>query len=201
MYFIGKIVGADGMNIRLESTRIRYATGLILFAALNGFVLFGMGYSLFGNKKTGLIAAILWMVMPSVLAYSIFAQDSLYAVFYNSSLLLIWKVCTAEKKSYINMILLGIIFSCLNFLNYSWGLITTIFVIFLVYNVLIKKWRFNELMIRGVIPLGVMTVISGFILLDYKLDYWNAYKVSNEYVRQWYCFSTIYQPIIAWRAD
>ncbi len=198
MYFIGRIVGADGMNIRLESTRIRYATGLILFAALNIFVLFGMGYSLFGNKKTGLMAAILWMVMPSVLAYSIFAQDSLYAVFYNSSLLLIWKVCIAEKKSYINMVLLGIIFSCLNFLNYSWGLITTIFVIFLVYNALIKKWRFNELMIRGAIPLGVMTVISGFILLDYKLDYLNAYKVSNEYVRQWYCFSTGYQHIIAW---
>ncbi len=198
MYYLGKAVGAQGMNIRLDSTRIRYAVGLIFFTALNIFVLFFMGRSMFGSNKHGFVAAMLWMVMPSVLAYSTFAQDGLYSVFFNLALLLSWQVCTARKMPYVAMITLGLVFFSLNFLNYSWCLITLIFALFLLYCAKNYRWTFRTLAIRGVIPLGIMTVLSGYVLIHYKLDYLEAYKVSSEYVGQWYCFTTLYQHLIAW---
>lgn len=198
MYYLGKAVGAQGMNIRLDSTRIRYAFGLVFFAALNVFVLFAMGRSMFGSNKHGFTAAMLWMVMPSVLAYSIFAQDSLYAVFFNLTLLFSWRVCTLEKMPYVDMVVLGVVFFFLNFLNYSWCLVTLIFALFLLYCWRSFKWTFRSLFLRGVIPLGIMTVLSGIVLLKYKLNYLDAYKVSSEYVRQWYQFETVYQNVVAW---
>ena len=198
MYYLGKVVGAGGMNIRLDSTRIRYALGLMFFAAFNVFILFFMGKSIFGSNRHGFVAAMLWMVAPSILAYTTFAQDSLYSVFFNLALLFSWKVCTDKKSSYISMISLGIVFFCLVFLNYSWCLVALIFALFLLYSAWSNKWQFRKLFLRGVLPLGVMTILSGWVLLSYKLDYLQAYKVSSEYVCQWYQFENIYQHIIAW---
>jgi hypothetical protein len=96
------------------------------------------------------------------------------------------------------MAALGLVFSCLNFLNYSWGLATTIFAVFLLYRAIAGRWSFLSLALRGIIPLGIMTVVSGSILLYYKLDYLEAYKVASSYVREWYQFGTIYQHVIAW---
>ncbi len=197
MYYIGKVVGAGGMNIRLDSTRIRYALGLIFFSALNIFVLFGMGKSMFGSSRHGFTAGILWIVTPAVLAYSNFAQDGLYSVFFNLSLLLIWKVSVSDKMPYLSMVLLGLVFFCLNFLSYTWCLVTMAFVLFLVYCAFINKLSFRSLLLRGVIPLGIMTVLSGLVILRYKLDYLAAYKFSSDYVQQWYQYDTIYQHVIS----
>ena len=198
MYYIGKITGAGGMNIRLDSTRIRYAFGLTFFAAINVFILFAMGRGMFGDSKHGFTASLLWIVAPSVIAYATFAQDGLYSVFFNLALLLIWRICTKECTPYVAIVALGLVFSCLVFLTYSWCLVTMIFALFIVYCTWRNKWSFYTLVLRGGVPLGVMTVISGWIILHYKLDYLGFYKVSSEYVRRWYLYGIPYHHIIAW---
>lgn len=198
MYYIGKIVGASGMNIRLDSTRLRYAIGMTFFAALNIFILFGMGKTMFGSNKHGFIAAILWNTAPVAMAYSNFAQDGLYAVFFNLALLLTWRIGMATKRRYVEMMALGLTFVAIILMNYSWGLVTTIFAAFMIYRAISAKWKFLDLTIRGVVPLSVMTIVAGAILLRYKMDYIAFYKVSSCYVKSWYQYDTIYQEVISW---
>ena len=198
MYYMGRIVGANGMNIRLDSTRIRYTIGMTFFAALNIFVLFWMGKSMFNSNKTGLIAAMLWGTAPVAMAYSNHAQDGLYAVFFNLALLLTWRIGMAAKRRYIEMVALGLIYVAIILMNYSWGLLTTIFAAFMVYRAISAKWKFFDLVIRGVIPLTIMTVVTGAIFLHYKMDYLAFYKVSSCYVKTWYQYDTIYQNVISW---
>jgi hypothetical protein len=198
MAYIGKAVGADGMNIRLDSTRLRYSFGMAFFAALNIFVLFGLGKSIFGTNKHGLVAAILWAVSPAVMAYSPHTQDGLYAVFFNLTLLLSWRIGMAKQTPWIEMLGLGLVFSCLNFLNFSWVLTTSIFALFLLYRWMATPWTFRKLALRGIPPLGLMTLLTGSILLTYKLNYWAAYQTSTCYVQEWYQFDTVYQHVIAW---
>jgi len=198
MAYIGKAVGADGMNIRLDSTRLRYTFGMAFFAALNIFILFGLGKSIFGTARHGFAAAILWAVSPAVLAYTPHTQDGLYAVFFNLSLLLSWRIGMAKRTPWLEMLGLGLVFSCLNFLNFSWGLVTSIFALFLLTRALTAPWTFRKLAIRGMVPLGLMTVITGSILLTYRLDYWGAYQISTSYVQEWYRFETVYQHVVAW---
>ena len=198
MYYLGKTVGAGGLNIRLDSTRIRYTIGMTLFAALNIFVLFLMGKSLFNSNKTGLIAAMLWGTAPVAMAYSNHAQDGLYAVFFNLALLLTWRIGMASKKCYLEMVTLGLVFVAIIFMNYSWGLLTTIFAAFMIYRAITAKWKFIDFAIRGVVPLGVMTIFAGAILWHYKMDYLALYEVSSCYVKNWYQFDTLYQHLISW---
>ncbi len=198
MYYIGRIVGAGGMNIRLDSTRIRYTLGMTFFAALNIFILFWMGKSMFGNNKAGVIAALLWSTAPAMMAYSNFSQDGLYAVFFNLSLLLTWRIGMSNKNRYTEMVILGLTFATIIFMNYSWGLVTTIFATFMIYRAISTKWRLSDLAIRGIVPLAVMTVVAGAILLHYKMDYFAFYEVSSCYVKKWYQYDTIYQKVISW---
>ncbi len=198
MYYIGRVVGAGGMNIRLDSTRIRYTLGMTFFAALNIFILFGMGKTMFGGNKHGFIAAILWNTAPVMLAYSNYAQDGLYAVFFNLALLLTWRIGMGDKRRYLEMIILGLVFSLVIFMNYSWTLLTTIFTAFMIYRAVSVKWKFYDLVIRGVIPLAIMTIVAGSILVHYNMNYIEFYKVSSCFVKSWYQFDTIYQHIISW---
>lgn len=198
MYYIGKMVGAGDMNIRLDSTRIRYTLGMTFFATLNIFILFGMGKTIFGSNKHGFTAAILWNTAPAMMAYSNHAQDGLYAVFFNLALLLIWRIGIAEKRRHTEMVSLGLVFMLVIFMNYSWTLLTTIFAAFMIYRAISAKWKFSELIIRSGIPLTVMTVISGYILFRYKLNYIEFYKVSSGFVKNWYQYNTVYQHIISW---
>ncbi len=198
MHYIACLTGARHMNIRLDSTRIHYTLGMTLFAALNLFIVFGLGKSIFGTVKHGFVAAILWGVSPAVMGYSNYAQDSLYAVFFNLALLLTWRIGMAKRPHWPEMVVLGLVFSCLNFLNYSWVLVTSIFALFLLYRAFSTPWGIRKLLLRGIPPLGVMTLVSGSILYYYRLDYLAAYQVSTCYVREWYQYNTVYQHIIAW---
>jgi len=198
MYYIGKAVGAGGMNIRLDSTRLRYTFGMAFFAALNIFILFGLGKSIFGTTKHGFAAAILWTVSPAVLAYAPHTQDGLYAVFFNLSLLLTWRIGMARRAPWGEMLGLGLVFFCLNFLNYSWVLVTSIFALFLLYRAISTPWTFRELALRGGIPLGLMAIVTGSILIYYRLDYLLAYQISSDYAQEWYQYATMYQHVVAW---
>jgi hypothetical protein len=198
MYYIGCATGVRGEDIRLESTRLRYAVGLTLFGALNVLVVFALARSLFRDDRVAWLAALLWLSAPSVTTYGTFAQDTLYAVFFNLSLLLTYAVATRERRPWPEMLLLGCVFFCVVLLNYSWCLLTTIFAVFTVYGWRRARRPFLDLVVRGVVPLGLMTVLAGGLLLYYRLNYLAMYKVSSDYVALWYRFEGVYQHLTAW---
>ena len=198
MYYLGCAAGARGEDIRLDATRIRYAFALTLFGALNVFILFALARALFRDDRVAFLATLLWLTAPSVTAYGTFAQDTLYAVFFNLSLLLTYLVATRERAPWVIMIALGAVFSCVTLLNYSWCLVTTIFAVFVLYGWRRARRPFIDLVVRGVVPLGVMTVLSGAVLWYHRLDYLAMYKVSSAYVDEWYRFEGLYQHLTAW---
>lgn len=198
MYYIGCATGVRGEDIRLDSTRIRYALGLTLFGALNVLVVFALTRNLFGDDRIAFLAALLWLAAPSVTSYGTFAQDTLYAVFFNLALLLTYRVATCDRRPWAEMIALGFVFFCVVMLNYSWCLLTTVFAVFVLYGWRRARRPFPDLAVRGVVPLGLMTVLAGTLLLIYRLDYLAMYKVSSEYVALWYRFEGLYQHLTAW---
>lgn len=198
LYWLGKAAGAKRMNIRTDYARIRYALALTAFGALSLFVIYLLGRDLFGDRRIGLAAALLWMTAPSVTAYGTFAQDTLYAVFFNLALWLTWRIGTAERTPWKSMVALGGIFYCIVFLNYSWCLATSIFALFLAWSWATRRWSFREAALRGVIPLGLMTVLAAGVLLGYRLNYLEMYRVSSEFVALWYNFDSVYTHLTAW---
>ena len=197
MYWIGKLAGAERKNIRLDSTRIRYAVGLTAFSGLSLFTMYFLGRVLFRSHRTGAATAGLWLCAPSVIAYNTFAQDGAYAVFFIASLLQIWNVVTNERTNVVYIVLLGINFFILTMLNYSWCIVTTIFVVFLLFVAVQRRWSIRDYLWRGVVPLGIMTVLAASVMAIYRLNYWTMYVNSREYVDLWYRFENTYQHVTA----
>jgi len=198
MHYLATLIGAEKMNIRRSDTRLRYSIGMTLFAGLSLWIVFGLGRSLFGTSRHGLAAAFVWATSPSVLAYAPHAQDGLYAVFFLLALLLTWHVGMARRRPWLPMVLLGAVFFCNTFLNYSWGLATSIFALFIAYRTVTARWPLREAAWRFVPPLGIMTLLSGAVLLHYRLDYWESYCQSAAYVGEWYQYDTAWQHWVAW---
>ena len=80
-------------------------------------------------------------------------------------------------------------------LNYSWCVATMIFATFLLIIGRMRKWKLKEYFRRGVIPLGIMTVLAGAVIIVYRLNYWVMYCNAREFVDQWYRFSNNFQKI------
>ena len=199
LFWIGKVMGVKGKDIRLPAVRLRYAIGLTAAGALNVFVLFLIGRALF-NAKTGFLAATLWATAPSVSAYITFAQDSVYALFFNLAFFLIWRTVQAERLSSSLRwgTLLGADFFMMVMMNYSWCLMTTLFVLFLWAARLRTPWTLRETVLRAGWPLALMTLLTALVLLTYHLDYWAIYRFSNEYVSGCYArLNTPYRWIMA----
>lgn len=196
LYWIGKAMGVQGRDIRLPDVRLRYTVGLTAFGALNILVLFLLGRSLFG-ARTGFHAAVLWTTAPAVAAYATFAQDSLYAVFFNLALWLGWQTVTAGKRPVPWGVLLGMVFFAMTLLSYSWTLMTTLFALFALATGLRQRWPLREYVLRLILPLAVMTLLAGGFLLFHRLDYWAMYQYSSRFVNEWYPFTGAYQWIMA----
>lgn len=196
LYWIGCVVGARGENIREPETRLRYSIGLTLFGALNLFLLYGLGRSLF-SRETGFLAALLWTAAPAVAAYAAFAQDPVYAIFFNLALLLSWHTVLSTRRTIWPAAGLGLTFFALTLLNYSWCLMTTIFALFALVQGVRSRWKRKAWALRLLLPLGVMTVLAGAFLLAFRLDYWAMYQFSQQYVNLWYPFTGAYQWIMA----
>ena len=193
LYWIGKAMGLEkGANVRLPDVRLRYSLGLILFGTINACVLFCLGRSLF-NASAGFLAAALWTTAPSVASYASFAQDSLYAVFFNLSLWLGWQTVTAERRPAVWAVLLGCSFFAMVFLSYSWCLATTMFALFAAFMGWRNRWSLSGWIVRAAAPLAVMSVLSSAVLAWHRLDYWTMYRFANHYVVQWYPFTGPYQ--------
>ena len=197
LYFIGKVIGADHEDYRSHMTRFQYLIGLALFSFLNVFVLYGLGYLLFDDRRTGLTAALLWTAAPSTLAYSYFAQNGLYAVFFCLALLLTWTTVFKSDRPGRWAVPLGLVFYLLTMMNYAWCIATSIFAVFALATGLQRRWRPADILIRAILPLGIMTLLLGATLLYYRLDYLAIYKVSSDYVGQWYRFTSPYKWLAA----
>ena len=187
LYWIGKLMGVTDKDIHLPGVRLRFAIGLTAAGALNVFVLFWIGRRLF-DTRTGFLAATLWATAPSVSAYITFAQDSVYALFFNLAFLLVWRVVQAERLSSSLRwgTLLGATFFMMVMMNYSWCLMTTLFVLFLLAVRRPTPGTFRETALRACWPLALMTLLTALLLLTYHLDYWAIYRCSSEYVATCY---------------
>ncbi len=190
--WIGQVMGIQENNILLPDVRLRYAIGLTLFGALNLLLLFFLGRSLF-DAQTGFLTAVLWTTAPAVSAYATFAQDSIYALFFNSALLLSWHVVHSQRRTLLWATLLGIDFFVIIFMNYSWCLATTLFALFALATGIRHRWGIRDAALRLLLPLCVMTLLTAAFLAYFRLNYWAMYQYSNQFVIQWYPMSGIYQ--------
>jgi hypothetical protein len=195
LYWIGRPLGAHGDVYR---DRLKYCAALTLFAGLNVLMFYLLGRALSGSVKVGLICALVWPSLPFSQAYSVYAQDSLYAVFFNLALLLIWWVGVAEgRRVWVSACALGSVLFCLALLNYSVCIVVAILGVFL----LVMAWRerrsVRDLAWRGGLPL----VVAGGVLLwfehHYHFDYWQCYCVSREYVGRFYGYKSAEQWMLA----
>jgi 4-amino-4-deoxy-L-arabinose transferase-like glycosyltransferase len=195
LYWLGRLAGVPyGADIRSEAVRRRYLFALAGFGLLNALAVYGLAQALFGERRVGLLAALLWVVAPTTLIHGTFAQDTVYLVFYTLALWLGWRVAaTGERPPIGAALLLGALFAALTMLNFSWCLMTAIFALFCLQVGLRRKWSRRELALRALLPLSVMTLLAGAILLHYRLDYWAIYRVASGYVRQWYRFEGPHQ--------
>lgn len=194
LYWIGKAMGVPlGADIRSEAIRLRYLIGLLAFGLLNVGVVALLGRLVFGGWRVGVLAGVLWVVAPTTVLYSTFAQNTLYTVCFTLALALVWYVATAPKRCVGTALLLGALFGGLTLLSYSWCVLTTIFAVFCGVVGVRRRWTWRDVAIRALLPLTVMTLLSGAVLLRYRLDYWAVYSVSSDYVRQWYRFRGLHQ--------
>ena len=189
LYWIGRAMGVGGEDIRHQRVVIHYVIGLALFGALNVFVLYFLGSRLFQSTTTGLVSALVWATMPATLTYSNFAQNTVYGVFFNAALLLTWLCVTSRTHTACWSVLLGLVFYLLTMLDYSWCLATTLFAIFASIMGLQRRWPRREILVRGILPLTIMTVLLAATLIHYRLNYLAAYKISSTYVCEWYRFT------------
>lgn len=195
LYWISKALGAKG---NLGADRIRYEVGLTIFSALSVFLLFFLGTSLFRSRKVGLISAALWLSMPAAIAHFTYAQDALYAVFFNAVLLFAWLVAAAPEKNWLSIIILGVLLFCLALLNYSWVLAAAMFVAFVGVAGFKARWNWVEYLCRGAIPLALMSVLLGAFCAWWRLDYIGAFLESRRYVSGFYRYTGWYQWVMAY---
>jgi len=193
LYWIGRLTGAAGRDIRDAAVRLRYAVGLTVFGACNVFLLFLLGRRMFDSGAAGLLAALLWLASPATGAYASFAQDSLYAVFFNASLLLSWTVVTGEERRRLPALLHGVNFFLLAFLTFSWTIAAAVFAGFLVVIGLRRDWPLREYVWRAGLPFAVAAALSAILLAWSGLDYLAVYRTARAYVAEWYVFRDAYQ--------
>jgi len=190
-YWIQQAAGAREGDFRDRSNLTRCIVGLALAGSLNLFIVYQIGLAMFG-RRTGLLAAALWAASPAVSAFSIFAQDYIYALFFNLSLLLTWKLVFADdnRRVWLWGGALGCVFAVCVFMNYSWCLATSVFALTVFGAGKSRGFGFRATVFRSAWPLTVMTLLGAAFILHYKLDYFTTYKFANDYVSSFYHHKT-----------
>lgn len=188
--WIGQAVGVDvhdPLSYRDARVRLRYALGQTAVSAANLFLVFCIGAAMF-DRRTGLFAAVLWCLAPSVCHYATFAPDMNYALFFHGAVLFTWLVATAEnwRRSLSFALPLGLCFAMLVFMNFSWCIATTVFAVFVLAVNLRERRGWRDLVLRGVPALAVMTLAAGWALRHYHVDYLAIYRTSSEFVSRFY---------------
>ncbi len=186
-------------SIRLPAMRQDLTIAMAAVGAWIVLLVYLLGRTMFGSVKVGLLAAALWMTMPTSLAYTTFSQDIVYTVFFVAALGLIWRIGTTEERPWWAMSVCGVCFMCLVFLSYSWCIVTSILVVFLFLMKKRQGWSWVEFGLRTCFPLALMTVLSGYIMIRFRLDYLEMYHLSSQFVETWYTvLSDNYRGAMAW---
>ncbi|MBQ3811878.1 MAG: hypothetical protein II839_13790 [Kiritimatiellae bacterium] len=199
--WIGAAAGVDvneRESYRRADVRLRFALGQTAVSAANAFLVFLFAAALF-DRRTGLFAALLWTVAPSVSGYATFAPDMNYALFFHGGLLFSWLVGTvpSRRRALLCAVPLGLCFAMLVFMNYSWCIATTFFAAFVFAANRRERRGWKDLAVRAVPPLAVMALAAGWVLRHYGLDYLAVYRVSSEYVSGFYHHATKGQMLLA----
>lgn len=188
--WIGAAAGVDvheRESYRSAIVRLRFALGQTAVSALNAILVFLLGLALF-DRRTGLFAALLWIVAPSASGYSSFAPDMNYALFFHGALLFTWLVATEPStvRTLALSVPLGICFAMLVLMNFSWCIVTTIFAAFVIAVNRRERRGWKDLLRRAVPPLAIMSAAAGWAIRHYHIDYLAIYRTSSEYVSGFY---------------
>ncbi|MBN2371714.1 MAG: glycosyltransferase family 39 protein [Vicinamibacteria bacterium] len=186
LYWIGRLATWGG-----SPTPWHYALGLAVVSSVNGLFVFWLGRRLF-STEIGVCAVMLWGLSPATTIYSVFAQESLYAVFFNAALLCMWMIA-ASRRSRGWGLALGLILACLAMLNYSWSVAATMFVVFSAWDGRIRGRSMAEIARRVAWPLIVFVVLLGSVLLAFRLDYLAMYRGAYDHVMHFYSLRGWYQ--------
>lgn len=192
LYWIGLIAGMGDMP-----GAVGFMAGLTFFSALSLPVIFLLAKQITGSSKTGLVAALIWSVMPSTVIYNTFAQDGLYAVFFNLLLLFIWRLTIEEKPDFKVCLTAGILFFCGAMLNYSVCLPAGIFFVFILVTGLGKKWGIGQYLYRFVLPGSIGLALLLLAMAVFRLDYMKMYLTAKGFVDKFYEYDGLYQAIVA----
>ncbi len=198
--WIGALAGvdvADRNSYREAPVRLRYALGQTVVSALNAVIVFLIGACMF-DRRTGLFAAMLWGVAPSVGNYASFAPDMNYALFFHGSLLFTWLIATAPswKKSLFYAIPLGLCFTMLILMNFSWCIVTTDFAVFVAATGILSRRGWKDTALRAIPSLTAMTLFALWTFHHYKIDYLTIYRNSSRHVSGFYHHDTLFESFV-----
>lgn len=196
LYWIGRLAGADPSRIRENPQKARYALGLTAAAALNVAAVCLLAGGLFRSARIGLLTAALWAVAPAAVTYSVFAQDAVYALFFHLALAGTWFAVTG-RRSPLAGVGLGAVFYILTMLTFSWVIIAAVFAVFAAVTGFRERWSRADVLVRGLLPLAVMTVLAAATVLVCRLDYLAVYRYAHDYHRQWYRYTGAGQWLLA----
>lgn len=198
------IGAAAGVNVnsarsyRNPRDRLRYALGQTVVSSLNLVLVFFLGMALF-DRRTGLLAAVLWAVAPSVAHYATFAPDMNYAPFFHGALLFSWLVAAAPsvRRALAFSVPLGLCFAALVLLNFSWCVATAFFAAFAFAAARREGRGWRDALWRVVPPLVLMVLVSGAVMLAFRIDYFAIYRNSSGFVSQFYRHRSLAEAALA----
>lgn len=196
LYWIGRLAGAAPDRIRENGAKVRYALGLTAAAALNVAAVYLLARGLFRSSRIGLLTAALWAVAPAAVTYSVFAQDSIYALFFHLGLAGTWFAVTG-RRSVLTGIWLGAVFFALTMMTFSWCVLTAVFAVFAAIIGFRQRWGRADALVRLILPLAVMSALAAAVILVYRLDYLAVYRYAHDYHRQWYRYTGAGQWLLA----
>jgi hypothetical protein len=190
LFWIGRIMAWGS-----APTPYHYAVGLAMIASISGIFVYLLGRMLF-SPQVGVCAAMLWGLSPATTIYSVFAQESLYAVFFNAALCGMWMTATSERPWRWGLTL-GVVFACMAMLNYSWSVAATMFVVFTLWDGRKRGKSPIDVGRRVVLPMTVFLLLFVFTLVAFRLDYITMYRNAYRHVATFYSLSGLYQHAMA----
>ena len=197
LHWIGEVAGAKGRDMHAQNTRLRYCLGLTAFSGLNVFLVYLLGHAIFGCRRTGLLAALLWTVAPASAAYTTFSQDPFYALFFNLALLCTWNLATARSGTLAWGVAAGMVYAGLALLTFSWTIAAAISAVFVLCMAFRNRWGLAGFLRRTVPAATAFVLLLASVLLRYDLDYMQVYRTAQAYVDGWYVLEGSYQWVMA----
>lgn len=200
--WIGRQAGArvrDRYHVRETEQQIRYALGQTVVSISNLVLVFALAAALFG-RRTGLLAAVLWTVAPTVSAYASFAPDMNYALVFHLVLLLAWKV--SDEPSLRRALALwgaplGAALAVLALMTYSWCIVAAFAAAFAAWDGLARRRPLRDVAARVAVPIAVFALVAGFLVVRYRIDYLENYLYSSKFVSGFYLHIRFVDKVVA----